>query len=289
MGKKPTTTCNPRGRPRGNPSRRPLGPPPLPPFLAAVRSAAGQSSAGWAATGHLYPLEHRGQCGTTKSCRGVGLSWGLAARRASILAAACCGAGDAVRQLRLRCDSMTRWWMRGLQIGWSRAPPSSGRIHMDLALGCCRPAQGGGLCRWPRRIVGSGAWRSTSAVFLDPPSWWVESHGTCISAGLGSSRCRIRNSRRFGGIGWGPKETLAGWSGPASAVSVDAATLPGGEAEVPPIHIRIPPRRKSKIQSELGGGGALRVVTSTEAPSWEAQMVGREMLWVVGAAWPQQQ
>lgn len=228
-------------------------------------------------------MEHLGRRGTTRSRRGAGLARGLAVRWASILAAARCGAGDAARQLRLGCDSTARWWLRVHQIGWSRAPPCSGRIHLDLALGCCRPAQGGGLRRWPRRIVGSGAWRSTAAVLLDPPSWWVEPHGTCISAGLGSSRCRIRSSRRFGGIGWGPEETLAVWSGPASAASHDAVTLLGGEAEVPPIHIRTPPGRKSKIQSGLGGGGALRVVTSMEAPSWEAQ-VGQEMLWVLGVA-----
>ena len=77
---------------------------------------------------------------------------------------------------------------------------------------------------------------------------------------------------------------MVGVFSPASATSLDAVTLPGGEAEVPLIHPRTPPRRKSKIQSGLGDGGAQRVVTSMEAPSWEAQMVGKEMLWVVGAA-----
>lgn len=179
---------------------------------------------GWATAGHLSPLGRNGRRGTTKSRRGVGLARGLAARRASILAAARCGARDAARQLRLGCVSATRWWLRGLQIGWSRAPPCSGRIHLDLALGCCRPAQGGGLRRWPRRIVGSGAWRSTTAVLLD----------LCWSRFVSLSD---PEHQRFGGIGWGPEETLAGWSGPASASSLDTVTLPGGEAKVPPIHI----------------------------------------------------
>ena len=91
------------------------------------------------------------------------------------------------------------------------------------------------------------------------------------------------DTRRFGDIGWGPEETLVGVFGPASATSLDAVTLPGGEAEVPPIHPRTPPGRKSKIQSGLGGGGVLRVVSSMEAPSWKELLFGGEMLWMVGS------
>ena len=76
--------------------------------------------------------------------------------------------------------------------------------------------------------------------------------------------------------------------GPASAMSLDAVTLPGGEAEVPPIHPRTPPGRKSKIQSGLGGGGVLCVVSSMEAPSWEDLLFGGEMLWMVGSEYLQQ-
>mgnify|MGYP006267520511 FL=1 len=76
---------------------------------------------------------------------------------------------------------------------------------------------------------------------------------------------------------------MVGVFGPASATSLDAVTLPGGEAEVPPIHPRTPPGRKSKIQSGLGGGGVLRVVSSMEAPSWEELLFGGEMLWMVGS------
>ena len=66
---------------------------------------------------------------------------------------------------------------------------------------------------------------------------------------------------------------MIGLFGPASATSLDAVTLRGGDVEVSPIHLRTPPGRKSKIQTGLGGG-VLRVITFMEAPSWEAQMFG---------------
>ena len=89
-------------------------------------------------------------------------------------------------------------------------------------------------------------------------------------------------------MGWGPEETLVGLFGPASATSLDAVTLGGGEAEVLPIHPRTPPGRKSKIQFGLGGGGVLRVVSSMEAPSWEDLLFGGEIIWMVGSEYLQQ-
>lgn len=74
---------------------------------------------------------------------------------------------------------------------------------------------------------------------------------------------------------------MIGLFGPASATSLDAVTLRGGDVEVSPIPLRTPPGRKSKIQSGLGGGGVLRVVPSMEAPSWEVLLFGGEMLWVM--------
>ena len=54
----------------------------------------------------------------------------------------------------------------------------------------------------------------------------------------------------------------------------DVVTHLDGEVEVPPIHLRSVPGRKSKIRLGLDGGGALCVVTSMEAPSWEAWAFG---------------
>ena len=54
----------------------------------------------------------------------------------------------------------------------------------------------------------------------------------------------------------------------------DVVTHLDGEVEVPPIHLRPVPGRKSKIRLGLDGGGALCVLTSMEAPSWEAWAFG---------------
>ena len=54
----------------------------------------------------------------------------------------------------------------------------------------------------------------------------------------------------------------------------DVVTHLEGEVEVPPIHLRPLPGRKSKIRLGLDGDGALCVVTSMEAPSWEAWAFG---------------
>ena len=67
---------------------------------------------------------------------------------------------------------------------------------------------------------------------------------------------------------------MIGLFGPASAMSLGAVTLRGGDVEVSPIHLRTPPGRKS-------GGSVLSVVPSMEAPSWEVLLFGGEMMWVM--------
>ena len=74
---------------------------------------------------------------------------------------------------------------------------------------------------------------------------------------------------------------MVGVFGTASATSLDAVTLPGGEAEVPLSTPEPLPDESPKFR--LGGGRVLRIISSMEAPSWAEMLFGGEMLWMVGS------